>query len=179
MFSNAFIINEDGKKEGRHFEQRPMFAKNLSEFLSIKNTWVTGCTHCFRRELFDDFGPLHKGVIQEDAALAFRAMLKGEIAYLEEPLVLYRRHGRNTYTSQDEKVSKSVFISKRNYLEGCLLDLDKVTCEQERAVRAIIKEQLRNRKIASLLLKLPMIGGKAMYYSVRLRDSLKRLKPSR
>jgi glycosyltransferase involved in cell wall biosynthesis len=172
MFSNAIIINRGGERGGRLFEQQPVFAKNISEFVSLKDSWVAGCTHCFRRELFDYFGPLRKGVVHEDRALAFRAILKGEIAYLEGPLVLYRRHGQNTFMSQNTEVSRTVFMSKRNELKGWLLDLDKVTCRQSSVVRSIIEEQLRNRRIASLLLGLPIIGNRVLHYSVRLRDSL-------
>jgi glycosyltransferase involved in cell wall biosynthesis len=174
IFTNAFIIDEDGKKQGRLFEPQPNFAKNLSGFINLKDAWVAGCTHCFRRELFEDFGPLRKGVVHEDSAFAFRAILKGEIAYLDEPLVLYRRHGQNTFMSQNPKVSRTVFIRKCDELKGKLLDLDKVACKQDGIVREIIGEQLWNRRVASLLLGVPMIGNTVLYYSVRLRNLLRR-----
>ena len=59
--------------------RRPMFA------LGAASGWS--------RELFDRFGPIGEGAIVEDIVLPFRAAAIGQIAFVDEPLVLWRMGG--------------------------------------------------------------------------------------
>ena len=51
-----------------------------------------GCSEAWHRSVFRQFGPLLTEVQGEDRAIAFRATLLGELHYVPEPLVKYRRH---------------------------------------------------------------------------------------
>lgn len=61
---------------------------------------ITGATHAFSKHLYDIFGPLPEN-IYEDQAIAFRSVLVGEIFFINRPLVMYRRHGANTWAPLD------------------------------------------------------------------------------
>lgn len=65
----------------------------LSRFISNRVPVVNGCTHAWSPKLFDFFGPLKSDL--EDSALSFRSLANGEIHYIPQPLVKYRRHGSN------------------------------------------------------------------------------------
>lgn len=65
----------------------------LEEFLTTKWPVVVGCTHAWSPRLFEYFGPLSSNL--EDLVLSFRSLAIGEMLYVHEPLVKYRRHGNN------------------------------------------------------------------------------------
>lgn len=54
-----------------------------------------GATNCWHRKVFDVFGKLNDDLIAEDAAIGFRMSFIGEIFYIKEALVKYRRHTGN------------------------------------------------------------------------------------
>ena len=49
-----------------------------------------GATEALRLSVFRDFGPLRQDTFSEDWALYFRAQLKGEVIFVERPLIRYR-----------------------------------------------------------------------------------------
>lgn len=65
----------------------------LEEFLTTKWPVVVGCSHAWSPRLFEFFGPLTSDL--EDLVLSFRSLAIGEMLYVHEPLVKYRRHGNN------------------------------------------------------------------------------------
>lgn len=65
----------------------------LERFLTCKRPVVVGCAHAWSPRLFDFFGPLTSNL--EDLVLSFRSLAIGELLYVHEPLVKYRRHGSN------------------------------------------------------------------------------------
>jgi glycosyltransferase involved in cell wall biosynthesis len=73
--------------------------------LSLRRPVVCGCSHAWSRKLFDYFGPLSSDL--EDLVLSFRSMAIGQILYIRQPLVKYRRHGGNVsfLASGDDTVS--------------------------------------------------------------------------
>jgi glycosyltransferase involved in cell wall biosynthesis len=101
MFSSYETIRGDGATEGvggvrgnaddpRKFQP---LEGDLFGFLSRQLPVVNGCTHGWSRKLFDYFGPLRSDL--EDLALSFRSLSIGQLVYIHEPLVKYRRHGTN------------------------------------------------------------------------------------
>lgn len=68
-------------------------------FMAEHQVAVSGASHAWHRELFDQFGPLDKRVVQEDAAIPFRAALIGKIKFIEEVLVKKREHTENTWNN--------------------------------------------------------------------------------
>ena len=77
----------------------------LRDFLLRRSPVVYGCTHAWSRRLFDYFGPLRSDL--EDSVLSFRTLAIGEMLYIEQPLVKYRRHGGNVsfYAGRDVPLS--------------------------------------------------------------------------
>ncbi|MEN1972610.1 glycosyltransferase [Luteimonas sp. MJ204] len=51
---------------------------------------ICGATPAYTRDLFEYFGPLMDGGLVEDAVLTFRAILRGQLIFVNEPLVSYR-----------------------------------------------------------------------------------------
>ena len=99
--SSYTTISEDGTPQGLGGlrgdprDTRPVIRleADLGSFLETRGPTAPGCTHAWSPELFKYFGPLKSGL--EDLVLSFRSMAIGQILYLREPLVKYRRHGRN------------------------------------------------------------------------------------
>lgn len=70
---------------------------------SIYNNWVLGATHAFSRKTFSTFGLLEKFLLVEDHAIPFRAGLLGNIRFVDEVVLLYRRHENNWTKEQKSK----------------------------------------------------------------------------
>lgn len=70
--------------------------------LCRKGIYVFGNTHAWRKQVFDIYGPIDSQVIHADIAIPFRSSLSGTVDYLDEILVLYRRHDSNLWSSIQE-----------------------------------------------------------------------------
>ncbi len=66
---------------------------SLSGFLAKRLPVVVGCTHAWSPALFRYFGPLASDL--EDLVLSFRTLAIGELLYVHQPLIKYRRHDTN------------------------------------------------------------------------------------
>jgi hypothetical protein len=101
LFSSYTIISEDGTAQGPGGlrgdpgDTRPvrLLKGDLGEFLLHKSPVVNGCTHAWSPALFSYFGPLTSDL--EDLVLSMRTLAIGELLYVHEPLVKYRRHTSN------------------------------------------------------------------------------------
>ncbi len=67
------------------------------QFMREEKPVILGCTAAWHRALFDRFGPLPLDVMYEDMTLGFRARLLGGMAFIDDPLVLYRLHDANVH----------------------------------------------------------------------------------
>lgn len=94
IYSNAMILNEKGKVEGRLLAT-PAPEHHSLAWMSERISGLLGCSHAWDRRVFDLFGPIHIGVINEDMVIPFRSAIIGEIKFIDESLVMYRRHGNN------------------------------------------------------------------------------------
>ena len=93
IFSNAIWLDVDGRRMNLLYN-KPVSEElldPLSKAARYKTSLVTGCTHAWKREVFEFFGPLAANIGAEDTSLPFRSALLGKILYIHEPLVLYRR----------------------------------------------------------------------------------------
>lgn len=59
-----------------------------------KNSYI-GCCMAFRRNLLDIALPFPSGIPMHDVWLGLLAEIKGNVSFLPQPLVLYRRHDSN------------------------------------------------------------------------------------
>lgn len=96
IYSNATILDEKGEPEGLRLAT-PAPEHHSLAWMSERIGGLLGCAHAWDRRVFDLFGPIHTEVINEDMVIPFRSALIGEIRFIDEPLVLYRRHGGNVH----------------------------------------------------------------------------------
>lgn len=101
IFSSYITISSEGAelglggtrgdpKDATHYRDQ---RGSLAGFLN--NHWpvVVGCTHAWSPKLFEYFGPLKSDL--EDLVLSFRSLAFGEMLYVNQPLIKYRRHDTN------------------------------------------------------------------------------------
>lgn len=94
VVTDATMIDENGETIGRSFfAQRGRFAPGpVHNFLNNK---YLGCTLSFRREMLDVFLPIPADVPMHDIWFGVLNGIYGRAHFIDEPLVAYRRHGRN------------------------------------------------------------------------------------
>jgi glycosyltransferase involved in cell wall biosynthesis len=106
VFSNAHVIDELGKRDGLFIQA--IDDKHLSlTWLAKYMGGALGCAHAWDRRVFDLFGPIDEQVIQEDVVIPFRSALLGKIKFVNEALVLYRRHANNMHFKEPDTVEGS------------------------------------------------------------------------
>jgi glycosyltransferase involved in cell wall biosynthesis len=101
VFSDADLIDADSNPLGLRLwnsflfsaRERRRFADGDGLKILVKHPVVTGATMAFRRELVDLLLPIPADHVH-DAWIAFLLAAYGEILPIEEPLMQYRRHGR-------------------------------------------------------------------------------------
>lgn len=90
---NAWIVDQDEKVIHESYFQwkgsGPGFWKNL-----IKNSFL-GCSLAFNRKILDVVLPFPQKLIMHDVWIGLMAESVGKVYFLDEKLMLYRRHERN------------------------------------------------------------------------------------
>ncbi len=106
LYSNALVIDETGHPEGRHINA-PTSEMLTASWIACHRAGTLGCSQAWHRRVFEQFGPLGKEVIFEDHVIPLRAALLGEVKYIDEALVLYRRHATNLQFREPTQVTKA------------------------------------------------------------------------
>jgi glycosyltransferase involved in cell wall biosynthesis len=92
--------------------------KWCARFMRGSSVGVHGATSMWSRRLIEAFDQIASDVAAEDAVMSFRAYLTGDVAYLPDRLVRYRRHSSNLCGSvhDDQEVAehKAIAFEKRN-----------------------------------------------------------------
>ncbi len=112
VFSNAVVIDDGGKVIAERYYPHATWSASdvlvlghweLGGAVAIRplsDPWgcsfnsLLGATQAFSRSTVDYFGPLSDDLVLEDHVIPFRALLLGRIAFVDEPLVRYRWHGK-------------------------------------------------------------------------------------
>lgn len=94
VVTDARVVDENGNTlVSSFFAQRGRFTPDpVRNF--IKNKYL-GCTIGFRRQMLSVFLPIPRDVPMHDIWFGILNGIYGRTAYIDEPLVAYRRHGRN------------------------------------------------------------------------------------
>lgn len=96
--SDANIIGPDGEIIAQSYcETRGGFVPGV-----MRNIWrcrYLGCTMAFRKQILARCMPFPRNVIMHDVWIGIVNGCFGETAYIQEPLVEYRRHGENVSRS--------------------------------------------------------------------------------
>lgn len=141
IFTNAIVIDESGI-EGELYYNKPIVTGNIKEFIENKRCWVGGFSHGFAKNLYKKFGPICTETFQEDGIIGFRAILKDGITYIDEPTVLYRRHGHNLFDTRTYAKLRSLYQSELGMTKGRLRDLGKAM-NLDPVDRKLVKRILR------------------------------------
>lgn len=150
IYSSFVMMDEQGRRQETVSKPPHETAYDIEAY--IKAGGVHGCSHAWHRRVFDVFGPLYPGTVYEDKAIPLRSVLLGEIRFIDEPLVLYRRHsqsitGPQCHTSAEiDVVADVVKRQKRRLLTLKNYERD-LLCRHE-SIR--IDAAIRNRLAASI-----------------------------
>lgn len=181
IFTNCVVIDEYGREE---FVSEAPDPRHLTlEYIARQASGVHGATQGFARSLYD-LGPMDPGVVYEDTVIPFRAALLGEVAYLHEPLVKYRKHDANVgYTrpqdlspakllSDTKRLCESWIAAYRTRLSDIALvaDLKPERCAEMSELRALTERALRDVSRERALLDEPGIRGPLRIMAEALRD---------
>lgn len=123
IFSNAIHIDETGREFGAYFYEPPSYKGTIEQFVRdnlpwyktifTPSVWMLGATAGYEKCVFDYFGPIDERAKQEDGVISFRALLMGELLYIDQCLVKYRRHGRAL--SNNRSYSSRIYLLKNEY----------------------------------------------------------------
>lgn len=106
--SDVVIIDSDGAPapsaltwvaKHAHQAERLRRTERLEALASGQKLVLLGCSSAWSRALWNEFGPLDTDVVNEDAVFSFRAALSNGLAFVAEPLVYYRHHTGNVWSS--------------------------------------------------------------------------------
>ena len=165
FFSNVQLIDKYGNEKQIMFPSAPKYTSDILTFLekansSIFNTeplcWLLGCSAAVDRRVWDVFGEIHKDVIQEDAVLAFRALLLGNIKYIDQPLVKYRRHDTNVFEPTDLK--RVLHLLQKEYYYKLQWFNDVITFSKDEILIKVIKSIKVKAYFVHISLKIPLVG---------------------
>lgn len=119
--SNAVLLSPEGIPIGLHDTDLPdqIFRDPLRAAAMVGSQQWLGATSAFHRSLLEDFAPIDPELCPYgiDLLLAFRATLTGTHAYLSEPLIGWRQHGRNTHRLAGALSAESEALARHGLLE--------------------------------------------------------------
>ena len=108
VMTNGYIVDKDLQLTGKTvFEgvgQSSGFISNL-----YKNTYV-GCCLAFKKKIIKNALPFDTKLHAHDWLIALLGELRGKVCRIEEPCILYRRHGSNSSETAD--VSRNSLMQK-------------------------------------------------------------------
>jgi glycosyltransferase involved in cell wall biosynthesis len=108
--SDARVIDAEGRVVEASFMARRGGFKGSVLATLVKNRYL-GCTMALRRELLDDVLPIPPTVPMHDMWIGLMASLRGRVAYVDRPLIHYRRHAANV--SPDQRAGLAQMVTWR------------------------------------------------------------------
>lgn len=119
VVSDCSIVDEQLRVRVRSF-----FAARHSGPGTLKNLWrnsYLGCCMAFRRQILDYVLPIPKAVPMHDWWIGLMVNRKGRVRFIDDILVLYRRHGANSTYAVDSQASLLLRLRWRLNMVGALL----------------------------------------------------------
>lgn len=103
VISDARLIDQDGRVIGPSFmDTRGGFKSGVFSTI-LKNRYL-GCAMSIRRQVLSLALPVPRGAPMHDMWLGAMAAIEGTVVFIDEPLLLYRRHGRNASPSTPQSI---------------------------------------------------------------------------
>lgn len=116
IVSDCYVVDSKAKIINESFfllrNSKPGFLPNL-----LRNSFL-GCCMAFKAELKPQILPFPKNIPMHDWWIGLVASLYGDVAFVNQPLILYRRHGNNASPTGD-KSSFSLMIQAAHRLSLC------------------------------------------------------------
>ena len=144
-------IDEDGNELGLRFPPK-VSTENPSpkEWLTAWK-YAIGATVLYDRRIMEFFGDLPEFCLIEDTPMIFRAILLGQLAYVDEPLVRYRvggvSSGRPGEMSPGAAFLRGFRLKRKAWrlsnARCALYDLEKVTFPEKEACIEILREKIK------------------------------------
>lgn len=157
IFSNAIKIDANNCELELYFKGIPSYSKSLESVLEqIKScsffqdlVWQFGATLGIEKGLHQIYGKFHPRAIQEDGILALRALLQGEIGYLDNALIKYRVHNSSVSNLNNWRSLQRFKIFEPYYRQQQLWDAMRTHRNNHKLIR-----YLKIRFVISLLVSL-------------------------
>lgn len=155
--------------EGHLFDyerRKPVLAYKTPAEVIDDGMHLIGASMGWARKLFEDFGPLSDETLIEDRPIAFRAALTGDVAWIDEPLLLYRVGGESDPARQTSGFAYHLKRLRwdRSFLRSYLHDMERLpppdyaeirrACEQ-RIARIDLELELAGADYAGRLARIP------------------------
>jgi glycosyltransferase involved in cell wall biosynthesis len=146
VHSKVSLIDASGRNIGTSEPPIKTSSPDL-ELLARKMSVYIGATGAIRRSVFYDFGSITETNTYEDLILSFRARLKGNFFYIDEPLVGYRKDaGISTQIHRKNlsRVKKLIELNQHKHatLRQRSLDLSNAWQIDHSDVRRILQQGL-------------------------------------
>lgn len=122
VVSNCKVVNEDLKIINDSFFKLNNSKKGLISNL-VKNSYL-GCCLSFRKEVLFKALPFPKSIPMHDIWLGFVAEIFFKTKFVDEPLILYRRHNKNESPTGENSPYK--FYRKLSFRFNTLKNLPKL-----------------------------------------------------
>ncbi len=153
VYSDAQIINEDDKKiydSLKDYSKHTKFysGENLYDQLLINN-FITGCTMMIKSDVAKKSIPFEETMVH-DHYLALYCSIFGQIIFVDEQLIKYRRHKQNQTGILSDVKNKNDYLQKRILLpQKRMINLKKRFADEKILVEKIsqIENWIRIREI--------------------------------
>jgi glycosyltransferase involved in cell wall biosynthesis len=122
IYSNVWELDSNGMPFASTRQQkRPerLQAKSLPD-LARAMSHALGASSAWHRDLFLRFGTITETEVLEDQVLMFRARLIGDVSYIDEPLLTYRRGIGLSFQSKDDierKLQRDLAVLRQRRLD--------------------------------------------------------------
>jgi len=110
VISDAYITNEKLEIQGKLSSWR---SYKKGYFNNLYKSIYAGCTSAFTKQIKEYCLPFPKtSLIQHDTWIGLLCELKFNVIYVDEPLILYRRHDSNTSDAGSKSTKSPFFMIK-------------------------------------------------------------------
>jgi glycosyltransferase involved in cell wall biosynthesis len=94
IYGNGVLIDEYGNFLGRNLFLRGVYSSFILQLIRPR---FLGCSMAFRKSFKNKIFPLPQDIAMHDWWIGLNHLYYGQVLYLSEPLIQYRRH-RNSFT---------------------------------------------------------------------------------
>lgn len=155
VHSDLRVVDEQGQEISPSLMQYQGLDASKRQFSAqlLSNT-VTGCTALCNRALLEMALPVSEDAMMHDWWLSLVASAFGEIIYINQPLIDYRQHGRNTLGARLhpnfdwQRISRAISGNPQETEQAQQLFID--SARQARAFRARYGAKLSGKQKANL-----------------------------